>query len=196
MKKQNRSAVRRICMLAGICLLLAAAAMLVSWQHDMRVSEQRAAEYVHTLRMLIPEPQGTVPEGRRDNTMPVLSLDGTDFIGILEMPRHGAVRPVGADWGRTARYPCRFGGSVYDGTLQIGAMSQRGQYDFHRDISVGDSLFFTDMEGNRYAFAVTDLRYEKHADQAALQRKEAALTLFIKNVYSFEYIVVFCDVLS
>ena len=30
--------------------------------------------------------------------------------------------------------------------------------------------------------------------QAALQRKEAALTLFIKNVYAFEYLIVSCNV--
>lgn len=51
------------------------------------------------------------------------------------------------------------------------------------------------MEGNRYAYEVKNLRYEKHADEAALMREDAALTLFIKNVYAFEYIIVFCDTL-
>ena len=40
------------------------------------------------------------------------------------------------------------------------------------------------------------VRYEKRTDQAALQQKEASLTLFIKNVYAFEYIIIYCDVLS
>ena len=52
------------------------------------------------------------------------------------------------------------------------------------------------MEGNSYHYTVTDIRYEKHADQVALQREDAALTLFIKNVYALEYIIVFCDVVS
>jgi hypothetical protein len=80
--------------------------------------------------------------------------------------------------------------------MQIGGTSQAGQYAFYREISVGDTVCFTDMEGNRFAYSVTDVRYEKRADQAALQRKEAALTLFIKNVYAFEYIIVFCDLPS
>ena len=196
MRKQKRGAVRRICVLTGIGLMVAAAAVLIYWQWSIRAAERQAEDYVHTLRALLPEPQGAVPEPRRDNAMPVLSLEGTDFVGILELPRHGSVLPVCADWGQPSQYPCRFSGSVYDGSMQIGGTSQKGQYDFYREISVGDHLYFTDMEGNRYAYAVTDLHYEKHADQFALGRKEAALTLFVKNVYAFEYIVIFCDTLS
>ena len=196
MKHQEKSLVRRLCVLVGICLLAAAVIVLLSWQWRIRTAEQRAETYVHTLRTLLPEPQGAVPEERRDNTMPVLSLEGANFVGILEMPRYGSVLPVCADWGKLSRYPCCFSGSIYDGTMQIGATSQQGQYDFYRLISVGDAIFFTDMEGNRYAYTVTDLHYAKHADQAALRREDAALTLFVKNVYAFEYIVIFCDVLS
>lgn len=196
MNNQKRSAARKMCILAGICLLVGAAVLLGAWQWNIRASEKEAAILVDTLRALMPGQQNAVPEERRDNTMSVLSLDETDFIGILEMPRYGSLLPVAADWGDLRKYPCRFSGSIYDGSIQIGGTTQKGQYDFYREISVGDSLFFTDMEGNCYAFAVTDLRYEKHADQDALQRKEAALTLFIKNEYAFEYIIVSCDVLS
>ena len=125
--------------------------------------------------------------------MAVLSLEGADFVGVLEMPRYGSALPVGNDWGRLSRYPCRMGGSVYDGSIRIGATSQRGQYDFYREISVGDELYFVDMEGNRFAYTVTDLRYEQHADQAALGAQEAELVLFVQNIYAFEYLIVFCS---
>ena len=54
-------------------------------------------------------------------------------------------------------------------------------------------LSYRNMEGNRYALEVTDLRYAKHADQEALGRREADLVLFIKNMYAFEYIIVYCN---
>ena len=196
MKKQTDRIVRRLFVPVGVCLLAAAIASLFWWQWGIRASEQKMQTCVQTIRTLIPQPQGAVPEQRRDNTMPVLSLDGTDFVGMLEMPRHGACVPVCADWGAVTKYPCRFGGSVYDRTMQIGATSQKGQFDFYREISAGDTVFFTDAEGNRYSYAVTDIHYENHADQAALGREEAALTLFIKNMYGFEYIVIFCNTLA
>ena len=188
-----RQNLQRICVLAGIILLAAAIAILVFWQWNTKTSQQQSQTYVHTLYTLIPEPRSAVLEERRDNTMPVLSLDGTDFIGILEFPRYGSSLPVCAHWANPIRYPHCLGGSIYNSSLQIGGTSQTGQYDFYRDISVGDQVYFTDMEGNRYTLTVTDLRYEKHADQTTLQREEGALTLFIKNVYAFEYLIVFCN---
>ena len=54
---------------------------------------------------------------------------------------------------------------------------------------MGETVIFTDAEGNRYTYKITALRNEKHADQEALQRVDAPLTLFIKNIYSFEYLM-------
>lgn len=193
MKKKNFT-IQKICVLIGICLLAGAMAILALWRWNINGSEKQAQYYVNTLQMLVPAPQSAVPEERRDNTMSVLSVDGIDLVGIIELPRYGSVLPVCADWGKISGYPCRFGGSIYDGTMQIGATTQKGQYDFYRDLSVGDVVNYIDVEGNQYTYTVASLCYEKHADQAALQQRDAALTLFIKNIYSFEYLIVFCDV--
>ena len=191
---RNGFTIQKICIIVGVCLIIAAAVTLALWRWNIHNSEKQVQYYVNTLRSLIPEPQVAVPEERRNNTMSVLSVDGIDFVGLLELPRYESVLPVCADWGKTSRYPCHFTGSIYDGTMQLGATTQKGQYDFYRELSVGDTIHYTDVEGNRYTFTITSLCSEKHADQAALQRKEAALTLFIKNIYSFEYLVAFCDV--
>ena len=187
-------AIQKICVIVGICLLLGAVVILALWRWNISNSEKRMQYYISTLQALIPEPQNTIPEKRRDNTMAVLSVDGTDFVGIVELPRYSSILPVCANWGKTAKYPCRFSGSIYDSTIQIGATTQKGQYDFYRELSVGDRVNYTDVEGNRYAYTITSLRHEKHADQAALQQQDAALTLFIKNIYSFEYLIISCDV--
>ena len=188
--------IQKICILIGACLLVVAIVILALWRWNIHKAETQVQYYVNTLRSLIPEPQSAVLEERRDNTMSVLSVDGTDFVGIVEFPRYASVLPVCANWGESSKYPCRFGGSIYDSTMQIGATTQKGQYDFYRELSVGDTVIYTDVEGNQYTFAITSLRSEKHADQAALQHEDVPLTLFIKNIYSFEYLIVFCDVLS
>lgn len=184
----------RLSVIVGACLIVGAAVAMALWHFNIESSEKKAKYYVNTLRELIPEPKDAIPEERRDNTMSVLSVDGADFVGIIELPRYRSVLPVCDDWGDSSKYPCRFGGSVYDGTMQIGATTQKGQYDFYRELSVGDTVIYTDVEGNRYTFAITSLCYAKHIDQESLQQKEAALTLFIKNIYSFEHLIVFCDV--
>ncbi len=196
MMSRKSEVVRKFSVIIGVCLLVTAIVLLFAWQWNIHKSEQKAKENVSLIRELISEPQGAVPEERRDNTMSTLSIDGTDFVGILELPRYESALPVCAEWGNPAKYPCRFSGSVYDRTMQIGGTSQKGQYDFYRDISVGDSVFFIDMEGNRFSYTVTDIRHEKNADQSTLQRKDASLTLFVKNVYAFEYIIISCDVLN
>lgn len=194
--KMKLFSIQKICILVGICMLAGAILLLAWWRWNINSSEKQAQYYVNTLQELIPKPQDSAPEERRDNTMSVLSVDGTDFVGIIELPRYESVLPVCADWEKTYKYPCRFSGSVYDGTMQIGATTQRGQYDFYRELSVGDTVSYIDVEGNRYTFTITSLCYEKHVDKVTLQQKESALTLFIKNIYSFEYLIVFCDVSS
>ena len=192
--KMKDLSIQKICILVGVCLLVGAVIILAMWRWNISTSEKQAQYYVSTLRALIPESQNAVPEERRDNTMSVLSVDGIDFVGLVELPRYESALPVGADWGKSSKYPCRFSGSIYDGTMQIGATTQKGQYDFYRELSVGDTVNYTDVEGNRYTFTITSLRYEKHADQTALHHEEVPLTLFIQNIYSFEYLIVFCDV--
>ena len=196
MNKKNISFLRRLCIWAGSFLVILAVIVPFLWQWSVRSSERKMAYCAEMIHTLTPEPQSAIPEERSDNTMSVLSIDGTDYVGILEIPRYGSTLPVCADWGEVTKHPCCLKGSIYDGTMQVGGTSQKGQYDFYREISAGDLVYFTDMEGNRYSYAVTDICYEKHADQAALQSQEAALTLFIKNVFGFEYIVVFCNTLN
>ena len=196
MKEQTKGLSGRLFMVAGICLLAVAAVVLICWQWGIHASKKQAANYVRQICALSPQPQSAVPEARRDNSMAILSIDGKDFAGILEMPGYGSSLPVCANWGEVSKYPCRLSGSIYDGTMQIGTTSQDGQYDFYREITVGDPVFFTDMEGNRFSYKVADIRYEKHADQTTLQAQESSLTIFIKNIYGFEYILIFCDVLN
>ena len=189
MKKWN---IRKLCLWAGAGLIAAAVAILGIWQWNIHAAQSQMETCVSSLRALMPEPRNAAVEARRDNTMPVLSLDGTDYIGILEMPSYGSALPVQAQWGSVTQSPCFYGGSAYDGTLQIGATSQTGQYDFYQELSVGDGVYFTDMAGNRYSYTVTNLHYAEHADRTSLEKNPGNLILFIKNIYDRQYLIVTC----
>ena len=193
MKLRGNFSVRKLCLLIGIGLLAGALVTLAVWQWNINASKEKSHDYIQLLRETMPDPVNATLEERRDNSMPVLSVEGTDFVGIIEMPRYNLALPVCAEWGQSSETPCLFSGSIYNSTLQIGATSQKGQFDFYREISVGDQIYFTDMEGNRYTLEVTGLRYEDHIDQTALQKEDAAMTLFVKNLYAFDYLVVYCN---
>ena len=69
MMSRKNDVIRKILIVIGVCLLAAAIILLFAWQWNIHTSEQKAKEYVNVIRELIPEPQGAVPEERRDNTM-------------------------------------------------------------------------------------------------------------------------------
>ena len=140
MKKINKGVVQKICVLVGVALLVLGVLVLITWQWNIHSSIQKSKTYVDTIRAIIPKPQGAMPTEHRDNSMPIISVDETDFIGILEMPQYESALPVCAEWGRITKYPCNFGGSIYNRTLQIGATSQKGQFDFYRNISVAYTI--------------------------------------------------------
>lgn len=193
MKTNKRLLIKRLCIVLGVCLLVASILTLFFWNLGISSSEKQAKNYVSTLKSIIPTPQNAVLEERGDNNMPILSVYGNDFVGIIEFPAYDSELPVGAEWIDSSKYPSRFNGSIYDGTLQVGATTQKGQYDFYRKLSLGDTVVYTDMKGNRYTFEITGFRNAEHVDKTALESEEAQFTLFIKNIYSFEYLIVFCN---
>ncbi len=192
MIKINRQKFKNLLVILGALLLAGAMLCLGIWHFTVQTNKQNAQKITNTIYSLIPTPQAAVPEEQSSVTMPTLSVNGADFVGILEMPSFGSTLPVAANFENTAKYPCKFSGSLYTGDLKIGATSQNGQYSFAKDISVGETLHFTNTLGNRYAYTVSNIKVVKHINETTLNSENAQLTLFVKNVYDTEYFVFFC----
>ena len=193
MKKSKELNVRNLCMIAGCTLITIALVWAVVWNGSASVYEKRCQEYAEKLLASIPPVKNSVSEERADNTMPILSADKIDFVALIECPAYDSVLPVSNDWGTPNKYPCRFIGSVYDGTLVIGSTDRIGQMDFSKDLSVGDAIYVTDMTGSRYGYRVSDIIISSHADKETLCRSDADMTVFIKNSMAFEYRIIRCN---
>ena len=89
-------------------------------------------------------------------------------------------------------YPCRFHGSVYDGTLVIGGYDQVGQFDFFDRINPGAHIYVTDMTGTEFEYHVVRIDRAKEINAEKLMNQNAGLTLFVRNRYSMEYLIVRC----
>ena len=182
----------KVCLSGGVILIALSLVLLVFWQKSVYSNEKRNQAYVDTLIERIPERQAAVMEARTNNMMPSFCINDHNFVAIMELPANGAIFPVGASWESHNDYPSRYAGSVYDGSLVIGATNQKGQLEFVKEISVGNKVYLTDMTGDCYSFEVFDIQYRKHADNDSLFSDKDDLTIFVKNIFEFEYIIFRC----
>jgi sortase A len=132
-----------------------------------------------------------------DPAMPALELDGTDYVGVLDLPGYGIQLPVAGVWdtGKLGAHPCLFWGSAYDGTLVIGGNADKGQLDCCGKVNLGDRIRFTDMTGAQFDYAVAWVDRSDDAEASWLMKEENDLTIFTRDPYSLQYIAVRCDLL-
>ncbi len=192
MTSNKKTCISRICLVLGLLLVIASVCLIVVRFVSLGGNKQRNDEYAELIGSIIPTPRPAVLEERTDNTMPSLNIDDNDFCALIEMPACDACLPVGSEWIKNAYFPCRFDGYAYDRSMIIGTSNAAGQFDFVKQISVGDSVYLTDMLGNRFSYAVCDIKYRDHAEGDAIYSDAADLVIFVKNVYDFEYIVLYC----
>ena len=84
-----------------------------------------------------------------DPQMPVVMLDGYEYVGYVEIPVLGLKLPVMSEWdySRLKLAPCRQFGSSRTDDLVIAAHNYESHFGHLKDLSAGDTVTFTDMEG-------------------------------------------------
>ncbi len=129
-----------------------------------------------------------------DRQMPELTIQGYDVVAVLELPDYGVRLPVGNRWENQERtaHPQRFSGSAYDRTLVIGGSDRAGQLECLDRIEIGAEVTITDMTGGVFTYRVTRVDRSDSAEAELLADPTADLTLFTRDPYSLEYILVRC----
>ncbi len=191
MKKGNLSG---LLIALGIGLVALSAGMLIFSQVSQKMAADQARKLVVQLRQLMPAVQEASPDDRINVEMASMEVDGANFCGILEIPAYNADLPIGASWNTKTlrRYPCRLTGGIYNGSLILGGSDNAGQLDFMQQITGGEKVYVTDMTGNRYRCAVSDVYRTKSVTTEYLMELDADLVLFAKNTYSLDYTLVLC----
>lgn len=176
------------------CLLMLTGVALVIFSH-IRVQQNAASARETAAQLLGRMPQTTVGIAgiRQNSTMPVLQLEGVDYVAVLEVPQYDVKLPVAGKWQNDAleRQSCRYYGSAYNGTLVIGGSDRKGQLDFAGRIDVGAKITVTDMTGAVFSYRVRLVERSDRADAGVLL-SEDDLTLFVRNSYGLEYILIRC----
>lgn len=195
MKKRMIGKVYLVCIAIGVVLVLCAGYLLVSSHIATDQARQDAKVILEKTLALMPQTQNRVPEERGNNAMAAMEVDGVNVLGVLEIPQYGSTLPLASGWDTSLvlSMPCRFTGSIYDRSLIIGAVDAESQFSFASQMNMGDTIVLTDMEGGRYTYQVAAIHHAKHATLEKLQAGDYAMTIFVKDSKTSEYLLIRCQ---
>lgn len=147
-----------------ICLLFAAGIAAYNFFDENRARESAASVLSPLIetqdkKLLAAAPDET-PLYRLspDITMPVFEKDGYYYCGTLDIPALDISLPV-LDSLTPALLkvaPCRWQGTAYKDGMIIAAHNYRSHFGYLKNLSVGDAVIFTDMDGNRFYYRVEE----------------------------------------
>lgn len=156
-------------MLFGAVLILAALSLFLwNWRDDVNAANQASEvmpQLVQAIEAAQAEPDATSGEGavllpaEPDLTMTTVEIDGHLYIGYITFPTLGMELPILADWSAANLKiaPCRYYGTVKANNMVLCAHNRTTHFGPIMNFSIGDPVYFTDMDGVVYAFEVSEV---------------------------------------
>lgn len=184
-------------------LLIAVALFLTAYNlYDEQRAEQSALQVIDRLEDYLPsgvpteastEPiveQAPMPNDAPDYVlcpdmeMPVETINGIDYIGVLQIPSLELELPIASEWNypnlKTA--PCRYSGSAYLNNMIICAHNYSSHFGKLKSLSEGDVATFTDMAGNVFIYKMVERETLNPSDIEEMEDGDWDLTLFTCTV--------------
>lgn len=127
--------------------------------------------------------------------LPMIEIDGQNYIGYLTIPDLKLQLPVMADWDydRLKKAPCRQFGAVDTDDLVIAAHNYKNHFGKLGTLTVGAALTFTDMDGVVHGYKVTKLQTLPEDAVDAVQNSGHDLVLYTCTLAGTTRVAVFCD---
>ena len=127
--------------------------------------------------------------------LPVVHLNGYDYVGYVEIPALELKLPVMATWDYDLLQvaPCRQFGSSRTDDLVIAAHNYVTHFGYLKKLSPGDTVVFTDMDGivNTYAVEKTETLDPTSVD--AVKNSGCDLVLYTCTIGGKTRVCVFCN---
>ena len=153
---------------------------------------------VHTITLPAPAPTEVVYPDYVLNPnmdMPVIQIDGENYIGLLEIPALELKLPVMDEWSypRLKKSPCRYTGSAYLDNLVISAHNYESHFGRLKELNEGSRVVFSDSDGNRFLYEVILIETLMPTDIREMTSGEFDLTLFTCTIGGKQRVTVRCD---
>ena len=130
-----------------------------------------------------------------DPEMPVVTLGGYEYVGYVEIPTLGLKLPVMAEWDYTRLHiaPCRQFGSSRTDNLVIAAHNYDTHFGKLKELSKGDTVIFTDMEGIVSTYCIEKLETLSPDAVDTVLNSGYDLVLYTCTKGGRTRVIVFCD---
>ena len=149
----------------------------------------------------VPQSETEIPDFilNPEMEMPVRTIDGVDYIGVLTIPAIDLQLPVITSWSyellRLA--PCRFTGSAYTDDLIIAAHNYTTtHFSSLPSLQPGDVVTFTDVDGNVFTYRVVETETLGENAIEEMTGSGYALSLFTCTVGGQYRVTVRCERLT
>ena len=127
--------------------------------------------------------------------MPEETIDGRNYIGVLDIPALELSLPIISEWSYDALQtaPCRYSGSAYLDNLVIAGHNYRSHFASLPQLQPGDTVTFTDMDGNVFSYEVSSLETLSSYAISDMTSGDWDLTLFTCTVGGQSRLAIRCD---
>lgn len=127
--------------------------------------------------------------------MPVVEIDGREYVGTLYLPTIGRTLPVLNSWsGELLKIaPCRYLGSAYNDNLIVMAHNYDSHFGRLKKLQIGDPVTFRDVEDNDFEYEVVSLEILNPEDVQPMEEGDWDLTLFTCTIGGKTRVTVRCD---
>ena len=185
----------------GAALILSALLLLLYNRYEDAHAGQEAESLLASVEEAISAQTMDVPTAAApsptplDPEMPVVMLDGYEYVGYVEIPALGLKLPVMSKWDYTRLRvaPCRQFGSSRTDDLVIAAHNYENHFGRLKELSKGDTVIFTDMEGLVNTYCVEKIETLAPDEVDAVQNSGYDLVLYTCTKGGKTRVTVFCN---
>ena len=181
---------RKCCTVLGIFLLLASGCLTIFnvWE------DKKAAGDADVLMDGLKESMERENQALNEEGNPSIMVNEQECMGYLGIPSLDLELPVLSEWSykKLKSAPCRYDGSVKNNNLIVMAHNYERHFGRLKELTVGDTIEFTDVFGNSYRYFVFEVGRLKPDEMDKLRDAEAGLTLFTCTYGGEKRVVVRC----
>lgn len=184
----------------GLLLIAAALCFIIYNLYEEHRAQELSGQALDALQEYIPgsdqNNDTSMPDYmlNPDMEMPTQTIDGIDYIGVLEIPSLNLELPVISQWSypnlRIA--PCRYSGSAYSGGLVIAAHNYDSHFGRLKTLQTDDEVIFTDIDGNTFTYKVAVMEILEPLATEEMKSEEWDLSLFTCTIGGRSRVTVRC----